>query len=235
MAYGKESRQEKKLRESGKPAHATITEAKKGHFAISSGGDAAQQVASAHVNWKVKLRVTPEGEEPFEVEVKEGYGEMGMGPQIGSTVPVLYDPSDHSKVVIDHDQGAQIENKIEQTVAGMSPERKARMERLTGLTAGDGMKAAIADPKAFQDQMWARAEELKAQAAQGINPATGGVMNQPVSGSNPLANFQAAFGAPAAPAAPDPADQIAKLADLRDRGALTNEEFEAEKKKILGT
>jgi hypothetical protein len=30
-----------------------------------------------------------------------------------------------------------------------------------------------------------------------------------------------------------PADQIAKLADLRDSGALTNEEFEAQKAKVL--
>jgi Short C-terminal domain len=232
MAYGKESRQEKKLRENGKSAPATIVEAKKGRFAISSGGNAAEQVASAHVNWKVKLRVTPEGEEPFEVEVKEGYAQMGMGPQIGSTVPVLYDPNDHSNVAIDHDTGAQVGAKIDQMVAGMSPGRKERMERLGGAGAGDLMRDAVADPAAFRERMYARADELKAQAAQGINPLTGASTGQPVSGSNPLANFQAAFGAPAAP---DPADQIAKLADLRDRGALTDEEFQAEKKKILGT
>jgi hypothetical protein len=40
---------------------------------------------------------------------------------------------------------------------------------------------------------------------------------------------------PAGAAQPDPADEIAKLADLRDRGALTAAEFEAQKKKILGT
>ena len=80
MASGSESRQEKKLRESGKSAPATIVEAKKGRFAISSGGDAAQQVANAHINWKLKLRVTPDGEAPFDAEVKEGYPEMGMGP-----------------------------------------------------------------------------------------------------------------------------------------------------------
>lgn len=42
--------------------------------------------------------------------------------------------------------------------------------------------------------------------------------------------------APAAPAAPaeDPYDQIAKLSKLHDSGALTDEEFAAEKAKILG-
>jgi hypothetical protein len=34
---------------------------------------------------------------------------------------------------------------------------------------------------------------------------------------------------------PDPADQLAKLADLRDRGVVTDAEFEAEKAKILAT
>ena len=32
-----------------------------------------------------------------------------------------------------------------------------------------------------------------------------------------------------------PADQLAKLADLRDRGAITPEEFEREKAKVLSS
>jgi uncharacterized phage protein gp47/JayE len=55
----------------------------------------------------------------------------------------------------------------------------------------------------------------------------------------------AAFGLPGAPGAPgspavvtttgeDPPDRLSKLADLRDRGALTDAEFEAQKKKLLG-
>ena len=32
---------------------------------------------------------------------------------------------------------------------------------------------------------------------------------------------------------PDPLDRIAKLAQLRDSGALANEEFEAQKAKLL--
>jgi membrane protease subunit (stomatin/prohibitin family) len=39
--------------------------------------------------------------------------------------------------------------------------------------------------------------------------------------------------APAA-AAPDPIEQLTKLAALKDSGALTEEEFEAQKAKILG-
>ncbi len=52
---------------------------------------------------------------------------------------------------------------------------------------------------------------------------------------------QAAPEAPAAPpasepaaVAPDPIEQLTQLAALKDSGALTEEEFEAQKAKILG-
>lgn len=43
-----------------------------------------------------------------------------------------------------------------------------------------------------------------------------------------------AAAAPAASAPVDLVDRVAKLADLRDRGALTEDEFQAQKKRILG-
>jgi hypothetical protein len=47
-----------------------------------------------------------------------------------------------------------------------------------------------------------------------------------------LAAQQAA--APAAPAEPDYTAELTQLAQLRDQGILTEEEFEAKKKQILG-
>ncbi len=41
--------------------------------------------------------------------------------------------------------------------------------------------------------------------------------------------------AAAAPAATDPIHALSRLADLRDRGVLTDEEFEAQKAKLLGS
>ncbi len=38
---------------------------------------------------------------------------------------------------------------------------------------------------------------------------------------------------PLGPSSPDPLDRIAKLAQLRDSGALTNEEYETQKAKLL--
>jgi hypothetical protein len=43
----------------------------------------------------------------------------------------------------------------------------------------------------------------------------------------------AAAPAPAPPAAADPIEQLQKLADLKDRGILTDQEFAAQKQKIL--
>ena len=43
-----------------------------------------------------------------------------------------------------------------------------------------------------------------------------------------------AAAARAASAPVDLVDRVAKLADLRDRGALTEDEFQAQKKRILG-
>jgi len=39
---------------------------------------------------------------------------------------------------------------------------------------------------------------------------------------------------PAVPAAPSTVDQLTSLAELRERGVLTDEEFEAEKQRLLG-
>jgi Short C-terminal domain len=39
---------------------------------------------------------------------------------------------------------------------------------------------------------------------------------------------------PAAPTEPDPLEQLEKLAKLHDEGALTDEEFAAQKAKLLG-
>lgn len=49
----------------------------------------------------------------------------------------------------------------------------------------------------------------------------------------PVAEAPAAAPAPAAPAQPDKIAQLTQLAALKDSGALTEAEFEAEKAKVL--
>jgi len=215
--FGSAERLEKKLREGGgKTATAKITAAKKGKMAISTGNDAAQQAASAHVNWKLTLQITPDNEAPFEGEVKEPYPELSSGPSIGDAIGVLYDPNDHSKLVVDHSS----EGLATTALSHVSESTQAAMAQATGESAQDMMKEAIDDPAAFREKMKERGSQMAASATAGAGTGMPNVL---------------IGGVPAAAAAPDPADEIAKLADLRDRGALTDAEFEAQKKKILGT
>jgi hypothetical protein len=68
--------------------------------------------------------------------------------------------------------------------------------------------------------------------------------NGPMAGSNimvggqslsdMMAQAQGAAASAAAAAKPDPAEQLSKLGDLHERGVLTDEEFAAQKQKILG-
>jgi hypothetical protein len=71
-----------------------------------------------------------------------------------------------------------------------------------------------------------------------------GIQGQPVtaedqaalSGEAPAAAPAPASPPPAAPATGDPSyiNELEKLADLRDRGIITDEDFEAKKKELLG-
>jgi Short C-terminal domain len=64
--------------------------------------------------------------------------------------------------------------------------------------------------------------------------------NAPAAGANimiggqSVADMMAQAQGGAAAAAPDPTEQLTKLADLHERGVLTDEEFAAQKSKILG-
>lgn len=53
-------------------------------------------------------------------------------------------------------------------------------------------------------------------------------------GGTSVQELMAQAGGAAAPAAPDPMERLSKLADLHQRGVLTDEEFSAQKAKILG-
>jgi predicted regulator of Ras-like GTPase activity (Roadblock/LC7/MglB family) len=54
--------------------------------------------------WKLRIQVRPQGEAEFEVRVKEWLGGW-TAPREGMTLQVLYDPSDHSRVMVDQAAG----------------------------------------------------------------------------------------------------------------------------------
>ena len=110
-------------------------------------------------------------------------------PSAGQTIPVLYDPADHDKIIVDYSPEAQ---------------------------QGAALSAAGIDPNQI-GQLMEQAQQLQAQAGQ-------------VQGMGQMPGM-----APAVPAQPqvDPVEQLEKLAKLKESGALTEAEFEAEKAKIL--
>lgn len=82
-----------------------------------------------------------------------------------------------------------------------------RQDQVDSIAAAQQMALSGADPQAIA----AKINEIRAAAGQ--PPAQ-------------------TFGAP--PPQVDPVEQLAKLADLRDRGVLTELEFQAQKQRILG-
>jgi Short C-terminal domain len=82
---------------------------------------------------------------------------------------------------------------------------------------------------------------VRTTAVVGTAAVVGGHMaNKQAAQGQPAAEEAPAAAPPAAPepssaaAGPDPIEQLTKLAALKDSGALTDAEFEAEKAKILG-
>jgi hypothetical protein len=187
---GKPSKKLKKqLEESGKRANAVIVEIAEKGMAVTRGA-ADNVVANTEIALKTHLRVQPEDEPEFEVKKRFSYPQLAV-PSAGQTVPVLYDPQDHDKIIVDYSPEAQ-------QSAALST---------AGIDAGS------------LGELMNQAAQLQAQAqqAQGAG-GMGGMSGMPQASTPPQ---------------PDPVTQLEKLAALKEKGALTEAEFEAEKAKIL--
>jgi hypothetical protein len=208
---------EDELRAAGAPTvPAEILSAKEGRFQFTRGASAADQVANATSTWKVQLHVMPEGDAPFEVEIKQGFAKTGSGPKVGSTIGVLYDPNDHTRVAIDHSTAGA----VVQATNFLSPGIKSSLESALGASTQDILSEAMADPKAFREKMLA--DRAAPVAMPDFPPMTGFPTPAPP------------VPAPPAPVPASAADELLKLAELRDRGVLSDEEFQAEKQRVLG-
>src|SRR3954447_6573683 len=184
---GKPSKRLKKqLEENGKRANATVVEIAEKGMAVTRGAEGV--IGNTELALKTHLRVQPDDEPEFEVKKRFSFPQMAV-PGAGQTVPVLYDPQDHDKIIVDYSPEAQ------QSAA---------------------FSAAGIDPGQI-GQLMEQAQQMRAQAGQ--MPGMG-----QVPGMTPPA--------PAQPQA-DPVEQLEKLAKLKESGALTDAEFEAEKAKIL--
>ena len=206
--FGHNKRLERKLKEQGgKEAWATVLESKQEWSSTGGGNVARGQAGSFTIHQKLELRVEPDGEPQFQATVKQVFNDTQGWPipQDGWSVTVLYDPDDHSKLVLDLDKmpvGPGVDRD----------EALARHERAM---------ARVRDPAAGRQQI-AEMQAAATAQAQGAAALQEMVANAP---------NQARAAAPNT----DVADQLTKLADLRDRGVLSDAEFEAQKAKVLGT
>ncbi len=204
--FGTHQLLEHRLRKSGKSALANVTACER--------KETMQQNVNAGVGTPktlcyLELQVQPEGEPGFEAKT-DAWLVGTEGAHVGMTVPVLYDPSDHGKVVVDSSDEAWRPADNENTFARIAARAAERGEDPSRTAAMMEMRrAALSDPEGFR----------KTMRDQG--PAAFGLPGPPQTSAPPPSQ--------------DPLDRLSKLADLHERGALTDAEFEAEKKKLLGS
>jgi hypothetical protein len=203
---GHNKRLERKLKEhGGTRAWATVLESKKEWASTGGVNVSPGQAGSITIHQQLRLRVEPDEEPPFESTIKQVFNDSyGWHiPKEGYSVKVIYDPNDHSKLVLD----------LEAMPVGPGIDRDEAVAR------HERAMARMRDPDARREQI----EEMKAKAAAQVQSAA--AMQEVLARAFPQAQ--------GATAGPDLADELTKLADLRDRGVLTDAEFEAQKAKLL--
>lgn len=207
--FGHNERLERKLKESGgKSAWATVLESDREWASTGGSNVSVGQAGSITIHQKLLLRVEPDGEPPFECTVKQAFNDShGMPiPEQGYSVKVIYDPNDREKLVIDSDAMPVVPGVDRDEATGR---RERAMER------AEQMRAVALDGTLSPDERRDKMMELTTSM-----------------GAAPQVTFVG--GQPATPNPAEAVDALAKLADLRDRGVLTDEEFEAQKARILG-
>jgi Short C-terminal domain len=194
---------DKKADEHGVRAPAEVVKAEQSGVGVTSGNPAF--AGATEVVWNLDVKVKPEGGDPFDAHVEAKLPQY-TALMVGSTVPVLFDPVDHSKVTLDMSP---------QGWADAAMASASQMGALAGNSAlaapiKEMIEAAMKDPVGFQKH--AMEEAQKAFGAAGFT----------------------AMGAPQESGEAGMVDTLQKLADLHKQGVLTDEEFAQQKAKLLG-
>lgn len=194
---------DKKLEENGTRASAEVVKAEQSGVGVTTGNPAF--AGATEVVWNLEVKVKPDGADPFDAHVEARLPQYSAI-MVGSTIPVLFDLADHSKVTLDMSPQAWADAAI--ASAG-------QMGALAGNPAlaapiKEMMEAAMKDPEGFRQH--AMEEAQKAFGAAGFT----------------------VMGAPQQSGEAGMVDTLSKLADLHERGVLTDEEFAQQKAKLLG-
>jgi hypothetical protein len=257
------------LEKKGRRALAKVREAKKTHYYESVGTTPAQEVQNTRVLWKLVLSVEPEGEAAFDANVEDFFssGAVVEPSERHYQFVVLFDPSDHSKILIDHSEEGARMLSVEQFQEGADA-RVSRMREQGQDVWADRVQAAqdslaeymgtdhsqlSADER--EDALHAQQQKMReimagdsAQRAEQIRGIQTDASLSPEEKRAKIMELMPGMGiaVPNMPMAPPPppdpaaaadatADALTKLAALRDRGVLTEAEFQAQKAKLLGS
>ncbi len=162
------------------------------------------RITSVEEMLKAKLRVEPTGQPAFEVEKRFRFSQYDT-PTAGQRVDVVFDSDDHDTIEL-------ARFAAEQPLGSFS----------AAASAGGGMDLG---------NLLASVQQARAESG-GDPQALAAALGASLGGQTPVVVTGGA-GSPEG-IGEDPVDQLSKLADLRDRGALTDEEFAAQKARILG-
>jgi Short C-terminal domain len=168
------------------------------------------------------LQVHAEGITPYEVE-DQWMVKAKDTVALSGSIPIKVDRSDHQKVAIDWDL---VRSEYED-------HKRGRQEALASGAAAPGVVVNSSDRQVInlEGGDLGQAEEVLRQLGVNVD------LDQQIAASM---EAQRAFGsatsnsAPAGVANDDTLSQLERLAGLRDSGALTDEEFEQQKRRILG-
>jgi hypothetical protein len=133
---------------------------------------------------------------------------------VGDVLTVRYDPDDHTKLEL-------VDESFKEQRATRETHTKEKLARAEQQLTPGASSAAGPDPRIDVTRLSIRLAQRKGDTAEAARLTT--VLQQLESGT---------FVAPASGTA-DPLDRIQKLAELHSSGALTDEEFAAQKARLL--
>jgi hypothetical protein len=168
--FGNSKRVERKLRENGRSATATVVECHSG-MTINTG---PAGTSNSLVICKLQLQVAPDGEAGFHASTSNRCSAFRI-PRSGDTMRVLFDPEDHSRVVIDHSEAASAQDALtsrlahfraQDTELGSAIANQLEAENVPGgpLQFPTNDPAAIS---AFEDRVDSIIRDAKAAAVRG--------------------------------------------------------------------
>jgi hypothetical protein len=193
----------------GVRAYAEVISAEQSPISVTIGNP--NLLGTNEIRWHLQLRALPESEPSFDAAVHALLPQLNQ-PRPGARLAVLYDPKDHSRIELDQQPASTADTAID-AITSARPDLAGA--QVMGMPMTEMIRQAIADPNAFRTQMTQRVAEMQQQAMAAMQAAQ-------------------AQAAQAPPSSNDSVDRLERLAALKDRGLITDEEFEQQKRRILG-